>query len=217
MSTEKTSLPKSIAKVAGKIIFQIGMFFLIGVIVNWIYGFRILFDLGDGAAGIKLLLVAVFFVGFPFIYVWQAKGYAISVGLNQLYSNSQGFFKGIVNKVTSGVVNGMDKTGGSSGITSTLFNGAIGVAKTSEKLPAPIKWVLNFFLNQIPLRESLGEVGKEVDLTPANINAINDKVFDKVDDYMKNELLNTGLSWFWILLIINILAIAASHYFFIAG
>ncbi len=193
---------------------KIFLFLGVGLILNWIFGIVVLFDLSDGDYTLKIILALCFFALFPFIYVWQSRGYAISVGLNQLYESSSFLFEGIVHKVTTGIVTGMEEGDSTkAGISNTLFKGAVNLAKNSEKLPRTIRWVMDFFLNQIPLRESLNEIGEEMELKSENLDAINESVFEKVNDYVKEELLGIGITWFWILLGINILAMVATYYF----
>lgn len=214
MNEKVKAVPKSILKVAAKMTGTVALFFVVGGILNWAYSLRILFDLGDGSFLLKVLLALIFLAGFPFAYFWMGKSHAINIGLNQIYSSNQGFFEGIVTKITSGVIN---KTSGGSGITGGIINSAVGVAKTTQKLPTPIKWVLNFFLTQIPLMEAITKAKTEVEFTSDNANVAGSKVFEHVNEYVKDELLDTGLMWFWILLAINIAAIVLSYYFLIAG
>lgn len=214
MKEKVKAVPKSVLKVAAKMTGTITLFFVLGGILNWAYSLRILFDLGDGSFLLKLLLALVFLAGFPFVYFWMGKSHAINIGLNQIYRSNEGFFEGIVTKITSGVIS---KTGGGSGITGGILNSAVGVAKTTEKLPTPIKWVLNFFLNQVPLMEAITKAKTEVAFTSENAEVAGSKVFEHVNEYVKDELLDTGMQWFWMLLAVNIAAIVLSYYFLIAG
>jgi len=214
MKEQVKAVPKAILGVAAKMTGTIAMFFFFGGILNWVYSLRVLFDLGDGSFLLKLLLALIFLAGFPFIYFWMGKTHAINIGLNQIYSTNEGFFERIITKITTIVIN---KTDGVSGITGSVLSGAVGFAKTSEKLPGPIKWVLNFFLSQVPLMDAINKAKSEVAFTSANADLAGSKVFEHISEYVKDELLDTGMQWFWMLLAINIAAIFLSYYFLIAG
>jgi len=214
MKEQVKAVPKAILGVAAKMTGTILLFFFFGGILNWIYSIRVLFDLGDGSFLLKLLLALIFLAGFPFVYFWMGKSHAINIGLNQIYSSNEGFFERIVTKITTGVI---QKTGGGSGITGSVLSGAVGIAKTTERLPKTIKWVLDFFLSQVPLMDAINKAKSEVDFNSANAEAAGSKVFEHVSVYVKDELLDTGMQWFWMLLAVNIAAIFLSYYFIIAG
>ncbi len=210
-------LPIQAAKIGGAIIFKILFYLFIGVIINWIFGFVVLWDVGDEQSGVKILLMLVFFLLFPAIYAWKARGYAITEGLSKIYNQSSGLLEGIVDSITRKVIEGQEKLSTKSGITSSVFSGAVGMVQKSERLPRPIRWVVDLFLNRIPLKESLDKIGEEMELTSANMDKIQPRVFQAVDDFIKEDLLDTGKMWFWTLLAINIIAITLTWYFIIKG
>ncbi len=214
MKESLKTAPKAILKIAAKMTGTITLFFVFGGILNWIYSLRILFDLGDGSFLLKLLLALVFLAGFPFVYFWMGKSHAINIGMNQIYKSNEGFFEGVITKITKGVIN---KTDGGSGITGSMLGSVVGIVKTTEKLPKPIKWVLDFFLNQVPLMEAITKAKSEVEFSSTNAEIASSKVFEHVNEYVKDELLDTGMQWFWMLLGVNIAAIFLSYYFLIAG
>ena len=207
------SLSVKAAKIGSAIIFKILFYLAVGLLINWIFGCIVLWSVEDRT--MKLVLMAVFFLGFPAVYAWKARGYAISEGLEEVYERSRDLLEGVVDRITGSVVEKHEQLGANAGIASSVFSGAVSLAKNAERLPRPIRWIIDFFLHRLPLHESLEKISQEVEFKTENMDLIKDRVFASVDEFITDDLLNTGKLWFWILLIINFLAIALTWFFLI--
>ncbi len=207
------SLSVKAAKIGTAIIFKILFYLAVGLLINWIFGFVVLWSVEDRS--LKLILMAVFFLGFPLVYAWKARGYAISEGLEEVYERSGDLLKGVVDRITGSVVEKHEKMGANTGIATSVFSGAVSLAKNAERLPRPIRWIIDFFLHRLPLHESLEKISQEVEFKTENMDLIKSRVFASVDEFITEDLLNTGKLWFWILLAINFLTIALTWFFLI--
>ncbi len=202
------------AKVAAQMIGKIAFYLFVGVVINWGFGLFFLFSSVSISYGLKMALLFGFFILIPFLYAWLARSYAIRLGLNEVYQSSEGLFKKAVNSITSSVVDKVEKSNDNQ-VHNATVNGAVGLAKQMEKLPRPLRWVLNYFLNQIPIFDALKEAGDKMEFRSENKEAIGEEVFSKIDTYIEDELLNTGSSWFWTLVFLNLGGLYACYYFFI--
>ena len=190
--------------------------FFFGITLNWI--FALVFFVGTFSSislenGVfRLILIAAFLVGFPFLYFWLARGHAVKKGLELVYKGSEGVVAKAVGIVVSATV-----TEPSEVENSSIFNknnavkGAVSFIKQmNDKLPGPIRRILRFVLEQVPLQSIILEVGDQMALTPDNLDAIKPKVQEKVDEYVVNELIGADLTWFWGLAVINIAVMVLS-------
>ena len=193
--------------------------FFFGITLNWV--FALVFFIGALSSisfenGIfRLILIAVFLGGFPFLYFWLARGYAVKKGLELVYKGSEGVVAKAVGVVVSATV-----TEPSDVQNSSIFNkknavkGAVSFIKQiNDKLPRSIRRILRFVLEQVPIQAMILEVGDEMALTSENLEEIKPKVQEKVDSYVVNELIGADLTWFWGLAIINIAIMFLSWYY----
>ncbi|MEM7102153.1 MAG: hypothetical protein AAF502_03405 [Bacteroidota bacterium] len=199
------------------IIFRILFFLAVGIILNVLFGLFLLFSETSATYTLKIVLLVMFLGVLPLYYIWKARGQAVTIGIRQVYIGGEGLIKRLVKSATTSVINRIDddEDEEATSITDKLVNGAAGLAKRTEKLPLILRWVVGLFFDRIPLTETLSEVTTDLELKTENIDEISNKVFDKVDDYVKDELLNAGLGRFWTFLGLNLLGMAAVYYYLI--
>lgn len=202
--------------------------FFFGIVFNWIFTFVVMFgwlrSISVGNSLLAILLIVLFFVGFPFLYFWLARGYAIKKGLEFIYEESNAVVSKAVGLVVSSAVNGSE-TLDNLGIFKSGSGKKKGLKKAvdfiqqlemiEDKLPRPIRRILKFVLERIPLKDFLGEIGEEMELSSANLTEIQPKVQEKVDAYVVEELIGANLNWFWGLVLINGLVMYLSWLFVI--
>ena len=82
-------------------------------------------------------------------------------------------------------------------------------------LPFPLNWGLNYLMNRVPLKETLEEVAKETPLKYENADLVGEKVFEKVDEYIEQDVIQGGMGRFWIIFGFNLLLIGAVYYYYI--
>jgi hypothetical protein len=202
--------------------------FFFGIALNWIFAFVVMFgwlrSISIANSLPAMLLITLFFIGFPFLYFWLARGYAIKKGLEFIYEESDKVVSKAVGMVVSTAVNSSEKLDNLG-----IFKGGSGKKKgvkkavdfiqqlemIEDKLPRPIRRILKFVLERIPLKDFLVEIGEEMELSSANLTEIQPKVQEKVDKYVVEELIGANLNWFWGLVIINGLVMYLSWIFVI--
>ncbi len=193
--------------------FQVIMPFLLGIGLNWIFalvfGLRWLSVADVWNSVPALILLAVFGLAFPFAYFWLARGHALQKGLAKIYDSSHGIIERVTGLVVQAAVMG-NQVGVFNGSKVKDRKGII--QQLDEKLPRSVRSMLSFFLTYVPIVGAIQEVGSEMELTSANLSAIQPKVQVKVDEYVKEELLDTSLTWFWTLLLVNILAMVGTWF-----
>ena len=189
--------------------------FFFGITLNWLFAFIFLIGWISTMTATNslpaILLMAAFFVGFPFLYFWLARGYALRKGLELVYKGSEDVISKVLNVVVSASVNSstaLENSGlfiKSKGKKNGGIKGAINFIKQIEdKLPRPMRRILKFLLEQLPFQSILLEIGETMELNSSNLSQIQPKVKEKVDSYVIDELLGADLSWFWLLVIGNI-------------
>ncbi len=217
------------AKVAFRYTRRIVAPFFFGITLNWL--FALIFMVGwlrsiSVANSVPaLLMAALFFAGFPFVYFWLARGYAVKKGLEFIYQGSNEIVSKAVGMVVSTAINSTEKID-NLGIFKSGNGSKQGVQKPKNfiqrleeiesKLPRPIRHILHFLLERIPFKAFLTEVGQEMELSSSNLEEIKPKVQEKVDTYVVEELIGANLNWFWALVIINVLVMYLS-WAFVAG
>ncbi|MGB0864436.1 MAG: hypothetical protein ACPG19_08450 [Saprospiraceae bacterium] len=197
--------------------------FFFGITLNWLFAFLFLVGWASAASlwnsAPALLLMAIFFAGFPFLYFWLARGYAIRKGLEYIYKGSEGVVSQVVGLVVASAVTSSDNVESSNifkkGASGGVKKAGTFIKKIEEKLPRPIRAILKFLLEQMPLQNMIVEVSEEVALKSENLDEIKPKVQEKVDIYVVDVLIGADLSWFWILAVLNIVAMVLSWYFVI--
>jgi len=190
--------------------------FFFGITLNWLFGFIVMIgwlrSISIANSLPAMLLIALFFVGFPFLYFWLARGHAVKKGLEIIYTESNELVSKAVGMVVSSVVKS-SKSLENAGIFKSGSGKKQGVKKAvefiqqleniEEKLPGPIRRILKFVLERIPFKEFLIEVSAEMELSSGNLSEIQPMVQEKVDKYVVEELIGANLNWFWGLVGIN--------------
>ena len=202
----------SYGSIALKIVFRILFFLLIGVCVNVAFGLLFLFSDTSASYALKTGLVVLFLAILPLYYLWKARGQAITTGIRQIYIGGEGLVRKVVDGLVTSVIGSDDEE---NKVTSKLVSGAFALVRKTENLPLPIRWVLNYFMDKVPFQESFSQVAEEIEVNSENAELISDRVFEKVDDYIKDEVLNTGVIRFWITLALNLIVIGLVYYFFV--
>ncbi len=193
--------------------------FFFGITLNWV--FALVFFIGALSSIsfvnsiFRLLLIAAFLVGFPFLYFWLARGYAVKKGLELVYKGSKSVVAKAVGVVVSATVTAPSDVQNSSVFSkkNTVKGAASFIKQINDKLPRSIRRILRFVLEQVPLQAMILEVGDEIALTSENLEEIKPKVQEKVDEYVVNELIGADLTWFWGLAIINIAVMLVSWFY----
>lgn len=184
--------------------------FFFGITLNWV--FALVFFIG-GLSSIslengvfRLVLIAAFLAGFPFLYFWLARGYAVKKGLELVYKGSESIVAKAVGAVVSATVEEPKDVQNSSFFNKkNTVKGAVSfIRQINDKLPGPIRRILRFVLEQVPIQAMILEVGDQMALTSDNLEEIKPKVQEKVDEYVVNELIGADLTWFWGLAAINV-------------
>jgi len=187
--------------------------FLFGIILNAIYAFVLLGGWLSGAAlsesPYAILLFGLFLLVFPFLYFWLARKHAVNKGIEFLYNTSSPVTSKAVNMVVSSMVMGSQAGGANSNLVgTTLQNAKSYVQKIDSKLPRGVKMALTAILSRVPIHNVLAEVSQTMDLTEDNLPQIQSHVQSKVDGYIKDELIGSSMTWFWVLLIFNVVMMA---------
>lgn len=187
--------------------------FFLGIGLNWIFalvfGFAWLSVADVWNSVPALILMAVFGLAFPFAYFWLARGHALRKGLVKLYDSSHDVIEKVTGTVVSAAIMG-NQAGLVKGGKIKDKKGIIN--QLDEKLPRSVRSMLRFFLAYVPILGAIQEIGNEMELSNANLEVIKPKVQVKVDEYVKEELLDTSLSWFWMLLLVNIAAMVGTWF-----
>ena len=187
--------------------------FLFGIILNWLFAVFFMFSwlrsISIANSVPAMVMIAIFCVGFPWTYFWLARGHAIKKGLEFLYGGSQGIVAKVVGLAVESAVaskeKGQDGQVFKKGKKKGVAKAGSYVKKVQEKVPRPIRMILVFILEQLPLKHMLMQVGEEVTLKSDNIEEIKPKVQEKVDSFVINVLIGADLLWFWLLTGVNLL------------
>jgi hypothetical protein len=139
--------------------------------------------------------------------------------IEYIYKGSESVVSSAVGLVVSSAVMSSDNVGSSNifkkGASGGVKKAGAFIKKIEEKLPRPIRAILRFLLEQLPLQNMIVQVGEEVALKSENLEEIKPKVQEKVDTYVVETLIGADLSWFWILAVLNVVAMGVSWYFVI--
>lgn len=189
--------------------------FIFGIILNAIYAFVLLGGWLSGASlsesPYAILLFGLFLLVFPFLYFWLARKHAINKGIEFLYNSSSPITSKAVNMVVSSMVMGNKAANTNSNLVgTTLKNAKHYVQKIDSKLPRGVRLALTAILSRVPIHNVLKEVSQTMDLTEDNLPQIQTQVQSKVDSYIRDEFIGSSMMWFWVLLIVNLLAMAAA-------
>lgn len=205
-----------LSKIAFKTVMAILAPFVLGLLANLIFVIVFLVewlrDISWGNSLPALLALALFLVGFPFLYFWLARFYAIRKGVEWVYRSSSGLVARVVRVVvkaavvsTDAIDNGIFKGGEKGGVR----HASAFVRQATERIPRPIRAILVFILEQLPLQHFLVEVSNEITLRPDNLDEIYPRVQEKVDNFIINGLIGADPLFIWILALTNALAMFA--------
>lgn len=192
---------------------------VIGVLLNWVFFllFRpvlfdkfILTDIGvAGRSGIGVIIVllpigivlTLFLVIFPILYLLVAKSYAIKSGIRYIYrKKATAIFEYFIPKVVE--VSG-DLYENNTTVLKVREISAKSVAKM-KNMPKPIRMLYVFLVRKIPLQQTFNEVTKEVEISEQNYGLIATSLNKILSKQIEEQLLNPSLKFFFLLIIINI-------------
>jgi hypothetical protein len=192
---------------------------VIGTLLNW--GFCLIFrpvlfdkflmtDVGGAGrssigAIIALLpigiVLTIFLVVFPILYLLIAKSYAIKSGLKYIYrKKATAVFEYFLPKLveTSG-----DMYQNNTTVLKVREISAKSVAKM-KNMPKPIRMLYVFLVRKIPLQQTFNEVTKDIEIVESNYELIATNLNKNLSKQIEEELLNPSLKFFFLLIIINI-------------
>ncbi|MFK7949838.1 MAG: hypothetical protein AB8G11_19770 [Saprospiraceae bacterium] len=206
------------AKEAFKFAMRIILPFAIGIFLNWVFALVFFINwLGDATWSSSIgtiLLTALFIVGFPFLYFWLGRGNALRQGAAGLYQSGHDTIEKLVGNITKAAVVGSQTTGLGSVFAGDKVKDKKGFIKGLEdKLPRPIRFILSFILEEIPIAAALTEVGQTTELKKENLPTIQPIVQRRVDEYVETRLVGDSVTFFWILVGVNVAVMAAAWYF----
>lgn len=189
--------------------------FVIGLLANLVYVAVFLADwlrhLNWANTLPGIAVVVLFALGFPLLYFLLARFYAIRKGVELVYRGSSGLVAQVVRVVVNAAVKSTDA------IDNGVFQGGEkgGVRRAGDfvrqatgRIPSPIRAILVFILEQLPLQHFLVEVSNEITLHPENLEEIYPRVQEKVDNFIINGLIGADPLFLWILALTNAIAMA---------
>lgn len=206
------------AKEGFKFAMRIILPFAVGILLNWIFALVFLVNwLGDASwdSSISTILMTILFLGgFPFLYFWLGRGNALRQGAAGLYQSSHDTIEKLVGNITKAAVVGSQTTGLGSVFAGDKVKDKKGFIKSLEdKLPRPIRFILSFILEEIPIAAALTEVGQTTELKKENLPTIQPIIQRRVDEYVEARLIGDSATFFWILVGVNVAVMAATWYF----
>ncbi len=206
------------AKETFKFVMRIILPFVIGIFFNWLYAFLFFFNwLGDAhwdSSISTILVVALFLAGFPFLYFWLGRGNALRQGAAGLYKSGHDTIEQLVQNITQAAVIGTSTTGLGVVFSGDKVKDKKGFIKTlEEKLPRPIYFILSFILEEIPIAAALTEISQTTELKKENLPIIQPIVQRRVDEYVEMRLIGDSVTYFWVLVIANVIVMATVWYF----
>jgi len=198
---------------------QIILPFAVAIIVNIIFSFVFLGGWLNGATlastPIALIIFAAFLVLFPAAYMWMIRSYTFDRGIKFLYKNANPVTGKVIDKVVSSIVLGKQTIDGSPAVVGNAINGAADfVKKLDDPLPNSFKRVLTMLLDRAPIISTLRDIQATTEFTPQNLPLIQTEVKASVHNYVENELLGSSNIWVWLLVIVNVVAIAGAWFYF---
>ena len=206
------------AKEAFKFAMRIILPFAIGILLNWIFALVFFVNwIGNASWNSSIatiLMTALFLAGFPFLYFWLGRGNALRQGAAGLYNSSHDTIEKLVSSITKATVSSSEKTGLGSVFSGDKVKDKKGfIQNLEDKLPRPIRFILSFILEEIPIAAALTEVSKTTELKKENLEIINPIVQRRVDEYVEARLIGDSVTYFWVLVGLNFLAMVAVWYF----
>jgi hypothetical protein len=206
------------AKEAFKFAMRIILPFMGGILLNWVFAFVFFVNWVGNAnwnSSIStILMMILFLLGFPFLYFWLGRGNALRQGAVGLYHSSHGTIEKLVSSITKATVSSTEKTGFSAVFSGDKVKDKKGfIQKLEDKLPRPIRFILSFLLEEIPIAAALREVSKTTELKKENLEIINPIVQRRVDEYVEERLIGDSVIYFWVLAGLNVITMIAVWFF----
>ena len=193
--------------------------FALAIFINVIFSFVFLGGWLNGATlastPVALMIFVGFLVLFPAAYAWLIKSYTFDRGIEFLYKNANPVTGKVIDKVVSSIVLGKQTIDESPAVVGNAINGAADfVKKLDDPLPKSFKRILTMLLDRAPIISTLRDIQTTTEFTPQNLPSIQTEVKASVNNYVENELLGNSNIWVWLLVIVNVLAIAGAWYYF---
>ena len=206
------------AKEGFKFVMRIILPFIAGIFFNWVFAFVFFINwLGDAtwkSSIFTILLTALFLAGFPLAYFWLGRINALRQGAAGLYKSGHGIVEKLVNNITKAAVISSEKTGVGTVFAGDKIKNKKGFIKgLEEKTPRSIYFILSFLLEEIPLAAALKEVGETTELKKENLPIIQPIVQRRIDEYVEARLIGDSVTFFWILVGINVAVMGTAWYF----
>jgi hypothetical protein len=190
---------------------------LFSILINYIFYFIYLYDLinslfRSGETGsflhdhlaiailVFILCTSTFLLGFPFVYFFTAKTYAIRKAISFAYhSHKETLFIYFVQKLA-------EKKEKDSGFWKHALQFGNKADYLLDKTPWAIRMIFNFLFETIPVREAFKEATAETPLSSENAPIIANKMIVRLDKEIQSEVLNPGLYTILAVILINIAA-----------
>ena len=208
-----------IGKTSFKVALRFFLLFIPAVIFNWLFisitGTNIFantfLDIGPASrvpvfallAIIPFLLVAaVYLIVFPFLFFNIARNSAMKNGLNYLLNkNKVVLIEYMLNKIFEQFkITVLDKTN-----ISDIIDKSNSYMKKIKTIPRPIKWLINYFINKIPFRESIIEFVETSSITTENMESASEIVANNINEKFDLTVFNEKKKIYFSLLTINII------------
>lgn len=206
------------AKAGIKFVMRIVLPFIVGIFLNWVFALVFFINwLGDAtwkSSIFTILLTALFLAGFPFAYFWLGRVNALRQGAAGLYKSGHDTIEKLVGNITKAAVVSSQTTGLGAVFAGDKVKDKKGFIKSLEdKLPGPIRFILSFVLEEIPIAAALKEVGETTELKKENLPVIQPIVQRRVDEFVEARLVGDSVTFFWVLVGVNVAVMGAAWYF----
>jgi hypothetical protein len=206
------------AKEAFKFVLRLLLPFAAGIFFNWLFAFVFLVRWFGEASWRNslpsLLLFILFLIVFPFVYLWLGRGNALRQGVVALYKSGHQTVEQLISLVTKNAVAGIEKTGFATVFEGNELKNKKGfIQKINDKLPRPIRAILYFLLEEVPIAAALKEISETTKLKTENLPVIQPIVQRRVDEYVEERLVGDAILFFWLLVGANALTMLAVWYF----
>lgn len=147
------------------------------------------------------IILMVFLVVFPILYLLIAKSYGIKSGIRYIYrKKATAVFEYFIPKLVefSGDLYQNNQT-----LVKVREISAKSVAKM-KNMPKPIRMLYVFMVRKIPLQQTFTEVTKDIEISESNYGLIATGLNKLLSKKIEEELLNPSLKYFFLLIVLNI-------------
>ncbi len=195
--------------------------FLFGIILNALFALVFLtawlvYTENYYSGIFTVVLFGIFLVGFPLLYFWLARGYALKRCLEYIYDSSDFVTSKVIGVFTEAVIKSDDAIDKSPQFVGQGIRGVGTIIKKLDiKVPRAFQWTLSRFFKKIPIRKTFQEIGNDIALDVQNLSIIKERVELSVDNYIKEEIIGASKGWFWFLVVINLVAMTATCFFLV--